>query len=226
MYLFLRHRLPMRARCWRCVSGRCTAALLLHIASAHKHMPPAAPVPPPLHLSNGAERREDLGGGMCMWCVGGGGWGWGGGKEMGKGDALVMCLYVCGVGCRCVRGAGAVSPADALPPYYCTLQVHTSTCHQLHPYPPPSTCRVGHSLCSEEGGPGGRHVHVVCWRRWMGMGWGRRRRARGMLLLLLLLLGETQHAWLIYPNSSVFHMQGSYHVGNTASRLISEVKQR
>ena len=38
--------------------------------------------------------------------------------------------------------------------------------------------------------------------------------------------GETQHAWFIYPNSSSFHMQGSYHVGNTASRLISEVKQR
>ena len=37
---------------------------------------------------------------------------------------------------------------------------------------------------------------------------------------------ETQHAWFIYPNSSSFHMQGSYHVGNTASRLISEVKQR
>ena len=47
-----------------------------------------------------------------------------------------------------------------------------------------------------------------------------------LLLLLLLLLGETQHVWFIYPNSPLFHMQGSYHVGNTASRLISEVKQR
>ena len=59
---------------------------------------------------------------------------------------------------------------------------------------------------------------------------GGARRGKGdaalLLLLLLQLLGETQHAWFIYPNSPLFHMQGSYHVGNTASRLISEVKQR
>ena len=64
----------------------------------------------------------------------------------------------------------------------------------------------------------------------MGRGGGARRWAIGDAALLSAEAAaasvETQHAWFIYQNSSLPRMQGSYHVGNTASRLISEVKQR
>ena len=59
-----------------------------------------------------------------------------------------------------------------------------------------------------------------------GDGMGAAEKGKGDAAAAAAAAGETQHAWFIYPNSPLFRMQGSYHVGNTASRLISEVKQR